>query len=93
MAEFKWLRFQHEAQEFLVRFRFENNGTTIKPFTQQDFIGMKLLKASVSKDQPAVDIPDMANEQVVIGQSLFEIDGPNLFTVTNGHNHETQGWR
>ena len=33
----------------------------------------------------------MANEKVVIGEDMFEVDGPDLFT--DGDNYEAQGRR
>ena len=52
---------------------------------------MKLLETVVPKNQWLVNIPDVADEQVVIDQSLFEVHWPNLFT--DGDDHQAQCWR
>jgi hypothetical protein len=47
------------------------------------------LESSISKDESIVNVADVSDEQVVIGQNLFEIHWPNLFT--DGDNHQAQG--
>jgi hypothetical protein len=88
--QFEWLGFKHEAREFLVWFRIQHNWTTIETIIQEDLVRMQLLKTFVSEDQSIVDIPNVTDEQVVIAQGRFEIDGPNLFT--DGTYHQTQRW-
>ena len=50
-----------------------------------------MLKSFVTKNQPVVNIPDVRDEQAVIGQRLLEVDGQNL--LAEGHNHKAQGRR
>ena len=74
--EFEWVGFKHEAQELLVRFRF-----ICFPSSR----GWKILKTPVTKDQSIVDIADVFDEEVVVGEDGFEVDGPNLFADGNHH--------
>jgi len=84
-----WVRssLQDKAEKFLIGFSFKNDGLSIETFTKQNFIWWKVLEAGIAKDESVVDVSDMFDEQIVVGQHLFEIDGPNLFT--DGDNHQT----
>ena len=54
--QLKWRCFQHEAEEFLIWFCFENNGFSIEPIVKKDFIWSKIGEAFVSEDETVVDI-------------------------------------
>ena len=43
------------------------------------------MKTAVTKDQSIVDIADGFDEEVVVGEDGFEVDGPNLFADGNHH--------
>ena len=67
----------------MIRFSFKNDkndGFSIEAFIEQDFVWLKILGSRISKDEPVVNVADMFDKQIMIGQHLFEIDGPNLFT-------------
>ena len=66
-----------------------NNRFSIEAFIEKNFIRWEILESSISKDESIVNVADVSDEQVVIGQNLFEIDWPNLFT--DGDNHQAQG--
>ena len=79
--------FQHEAEKFLIGFSFKNDGFPIEAFSAQDFIWWKIFGAGITKDESIVNVANVFDKQIMIGQHLFEIDGPNLFT--DGDNHQT----
>ena len=85
--EFEWIGFKHETQELLIRFRFQHDEFPIEAFVQEDFIRWKVTKAGVSQDQAIVDIPNVSDKEVVVGEDCFEVDGPDLFA--DGHHHQT----
>ena len=67
----------------MIRLSFKNDkndGFSIEAFIEQDFVWLKILGPRISKDEPVVNVADMFDKQIMIGQHLFEIDGPNLFT-------------
>ena len=71
--QFEWLGFKHEAQEFLVWFRFQHNWTTIETIIPEDLVRMQLLKTFVSEDQSIVEITNVTDEQVVIARGLLKL--------------------
>ena len=85
--QLQWFCFEHEAKEFLVRFRFKNDGFPVETIIEKDFIRCKFCEAFGSKNETVVDVADVADEQVVVGKKLIEGDGPDLFT--DGDNHQT----
>ena len=89
--QFEQFGFQHKAQKFLVRLSLRYDGFAVEAIVKEDFVWWQVCETCVTKDQPVVHIPDVANEKVVVGEDLFEVDGPNLFT--NGNDHEAKGWR
>ena len=80
--QFERFGFQHKAQKFLVRFSLRYGGFAVEAIVKEDFVWCQVCETCVTKDQPVVHIPDVANEKVVVGEDLFEVDGPNLFTKT-----------
>ena len=86
--QLQWFCLQRETEEFLIRFGFEDDGFPVETFIKQHFIWWEASKARIPKHEAVVHISDVANEQVVIGKDLFEVDGPNLFA--NGDNHEAE---
>ena len=82
--------FEHKAKKFLVRFCLENDGFSVEAFVQEDFIWCKCSEALVTKDQTIVNISDVSNEQMMIGEDLVEGTGPNLFT--DGNDHKAESW-
>ena len=85
--QFQWFGFEHEAKKFLIRFSFENDGFSVETIIQEDFIWCKCSEAFVTKDETVVDISDVTDEKVVVGEKLIEGNGPNLFT--DGDDHQT----
>ena len=85
--QFQWLCFEHEAKEFLVWFRFEDDEVSIESIIQKDLVWRKRGEAFVSEDKTIVNISDMLDEQVMIGKKLVEGIMPDLFT--DGYHHET----
>ena len=73
-------RFEHETKEFLVRFRLKNDGFSVEAFVQEDFVWRKCSEALVTEYETIVNISDVPNEQMMIGEELVEGAGPNLFT-------------
>ena len=51
----------------------------------------QISEAGITQDQAIVDIPNVADEKVVVGENRFEVNGPDLFA--DGDNHEAQGRR
>ena len=80
--QLEWFGFQHEAKEFLIWFCFKNE-TIIEEY----FIGSKISKSSVTKHQAVVDVADMSDEEVMVGEKLVESDGPDLFA--DRYHHQT----
>ena len=60
--QLQWFGFEHEAKEFLVRFRFENDGFSVESIVQKDFIRCEFHETFVSKDETVVDVADVADE-------------------------------
>jgi hypothetical protein len=58
----------------LIRFGFKNDGLSIEAVIKKDFIRWKILETRVSKDETVVNVSDVSDEQVVIGQDLLEIN-------------------
>ena len=79
-----------KAKKFLARFCLENDGFSVEAFVQEDFIWCKCSEALVTKDQTIVNISDVSNEQMMIGENLVEGTGPNLFT--DGNDHKAESW-
>ena len=82
--------FKHEAKEFLVRFRLENDGFSVESFVQEDFVWCKCSEALVTKYETIVNISDVSNEQMMIGEELVESTRPNLFTDGDYHKAESR---
>ena len=85
--EFERVCFKHEAQELLVRFGFKHNWLSIQAIIEEDFIWWEITKATISKNQAVVHIPDVSDEEVVVCENLLEVNGPDL--LAHGHDHET----
>ena len=77
--QLKRLRFEHETKKFLVRFCLENDGFSVEAFVQEDFIWCKCSEALVTEYETIVNISDVSNEQMMIGEELVEGTGPNFF--------------
>ena len=52
------------------------------------FTWWKITQASIAKDQAVVHIPDAPDEEVVVRENLFEVDGPVLFADGRHHQHK-----
>ena len=50
----------------------------------------KVCEAFVSKYQTIVNIADMPDEQMMVGEGLAKGTGPNLFT--DGNDHKAKSW-
>ena len=72
--QLQWFCLQHETEEFLIRFGFEDDGFSVEIFIKQHFIWWEASKARIPKHEAVVHISDAANEQVVIGKDLLEVD-------------------
>ena len=83
--QFQWFCFKHEAAKFLVRFSLKNDGFSIESVVQEDFIWCQCSEAFVSKYEAIVNISDVSNEQMMVGEKLMEGNGPNLFTDGDYH--------
>lgn len=88
--ELKGVGFDHEAQQFLIRFSLPNDGFSIETCVEQNLKRWRILNEMVAQDQSIVHIAKMSNKKVMIGQNLFKVDGPNLFA--NGYQHEAEFW-
>jgi hypothetical protein len=86
-SQFQWLGFEHEAKEFLVRFSFKDDRFSVETIVKKDFIWGERSKASVSNDEAIVNISDMLDEQMMIGEKLVEGVVPDLFA--DGYHHKT----
>ena len=62
--QLKWFGFEHEAEKFLVWFCFENDGFSIEPIIEKNFVWSKVSEAFVSEDETIVDITNVTNEQI-----------------------------
>ena len=82
--EFERICFKHKSQEFLVQCCFKHNRLSAEGFIKENFIWWKITKAPIAKDQPVV--PD---EEVVVRENLFEVDGPDLFA--DEHHPQSDG--
>ena len=93
--QLEWFGFQHEAKEFLVWFSFKNDGFAIETIIEEYFIGSKISKLSVTKNQAVVNVADMSDEEVMVGEKLVESDGPDqicsLMGTTIKHNAGERG--
>ena len=49
------------------------------------------METSITKNESVVNIPDVADEKMVVFKDGVEVDGPDLFIDRN--HHEAQGWR
>ena len=92
--EFEGICFKHNTYIpgilGLVLFRANRFSVyAVEAFRKENFIRGKITQAMVSKDQAVVHAANVSDEEVVVRESLFKIDGPNLFT--DGHHHQTQG--
>ena len=85
--------FKHKPKKFLVRFCLEDDGFSVEAIVKKNFIGCKFGEAFVSKNQTIVNITDVPNEQMMIGEDLAESARPNLFTDGNDHKAESWGER
>ena len=85
--EFERICFKHTSPEFLARFCFKHTRLSVEAFIKENFIWWKITQASIAKDQAVVHIWDVPDEEVVVRENLFEIDGPDL--LGNGHHHQT----
>ena len=81
--EFEGIGFKHESQEFLIRFCFKNYGFAVEAITQEDFIGRKITKSTIAKDETIIHVSVM-DKEMVIRENLLEVDGPNPF---DGYHH------
>lgn len=52
--------------ELLIGLSFKDDWFSIEAFVQKDFIGWKLLKTSIAKDKPMVNVADLFNEEVMV---------------------------
>ena len=82
--------FEHKPKEFLVRFSLEDDGFAIEAIVKKNFIWCKVCEAFVSKYQTIVNIADMPDEQMMVGEGLAKGTGPNLFT--DGNDHKAKSW-
>ena len=80
--------FEHKPKKFLVRFCLEDNGFPVEAVVQENFIWRKFSEAFVTKNQTIVNISDVSNEQMMIGEDLAKGTGPNL--LTDGNDHEAK---
>ena len=62
--------FEHKPKKFLVRFCLEDDGFSVEAVVQENFIWCKFSEAFVTKDQTIVNISDVSNEQMMIGEDL-----------------------
>ena len=62
MDQFQWFCFQHETEEFLIWFGFQDDGFSIEAFIQQYFIWWKISKTRITKDEAVINISDMSEE-------------------------------
>ena len=85
--------FKHKPKKFLVRFCLEDDGFAVEAIVKKNFIWCKFGEAFVSKNQTIVNIADVPNEQMMIGEDLAESTRPNLFTDGNDHKAESWGER
>ena len=83
--QFQRFCLEHESKELLIRFRFKDDGFAIETIIKENFIGCKVKKTFVTKDQAIVDIPDVADEEGMVGKDLMEVDGPDLFADGDDH--------
>ena len=83
--QLQWFCFKHEAEKFLVRFCLKNDGFSIESVVQEDFIWCQCSEAFVSKYEAIVNISDVSNEQMMVGEKLMEGNGLNLFTDGDYH--------
>ena len=88
--QFQRICLKHEAQEFLVRFSFKDDGFAVETVVQQNFIWGQHVDLGVTQNQAIVHISNVANKKVMVGEDGFETGGPDLFT--NGYHHEAKGW-
>ena len=82
--------FEHKPKEFLVRFSLEDDGFAIEAIVKKNFIWCKVCEAFVSKYQTIVNIADVSDEQMMVGEGLAKGTGPNLFT--DGNDHKAKSW-
>ena len=83
--QLKWFGFKHEAKEFLIWFGFEDDGFSIESVVKEDFIWCQCSEAFVSKYETIVNVTDVSNEQMMVGEKLMEGNGLNLFTDGDYH--------
>ena len=91
--EFERICFEHEAQELLVRLGFKHNWLAIEAIIEEDVKWWEITKVMVAKNQAVVHIPDVADEEVMVCETLFEINGPicSLMDTTMRHSAGDKG--
>ena len=72
--EFERIGFQHETEEFLVRFGLEHNGFAIEAIIKEDFIWWQVAETSITQNETVVNVADVSNEKVVILKDGLEVD-------------------
>ena len=89
--QLQWFCLQHEAKKFLTWFCFKNDGFSIETVVKEYFVRREIKKSSISKYQAVVNISNVTDEEMVVGEYLVKIDGPNLFADRDHHQAKCWG--